>query len=361
MATTRRDVRPWQDEETLRWARHEKDLTTREIAPLLGCSASTIKNWLNEYNIPEQPWQTEEALRKMLLEGGMSVAEVADHVDRSVSTIRYWLKKLEITPFECPTCSDGFPSEHGMLAHHKRAHGESLAEVVVECAECGSDIRRKRHEVKNNERSFCNFDCRTSFLEDNTGENHPNYIEDKRPCEVCGEIVDRPPSNYKDHVFCSRECYQNWSGRPAGEDHPQYSVKAVECANCGAELELPAHRRKYERNFCDSECMGEWRSENRTGEDHPQWQGGRFPYGDGWDREKRRQVRARDDFSCQSCGMSQETHIDQYGTKLCVHHIIPAREVDSAKRRNSMDNLVTLCRPCHKRWEGIPLRPELAN
>lgn len=87
------------------------------------------------------------------------------------------------------------------------------------------------------------------------------------------------------------------------------------------------------------------------GPDHPQWKGGSKPYGKGWNERKRISVRERDGFECQRCGMTQSQHLDIHDTRLPVHHITPASEVDSDRERNSMDNLVTLCSPCHMKVE----------
>lgn len=104
-----------------------------------------------------------------------------------------------------------------------------------------------------------------------------------------------------------------------------------------------------------------------TGEDHPLWKGGTFPYGSGWTDTKKEQVRERDGRECQHCGRGEEEHMELTGMKHSVHHIQKARAVDDPSQRNSMENLVTLCRiapqngdkPCHDMWEEMsPLRPD---
>lgn len=50
----------------------------------------------------------------------------------------------------------------------------------------------------------------------------------------------------------------------------------VNCYNCGDELERTNYQLKQsERYFCGPNCQGEWRSENRTGEDNWAWKGGK--------------------------------------------------------------------------------------
>jgi 5-methylcytosine-specific restriction endonuclease McrA len=61
-------------------------------------------------------------------------------------------------------------------------------------------------------------------------------------------------------------------------------------------------------------------------------------YGPDWN-EVRKQVLIRDNLTCQSCGV-------QY-VRLDVHHIIPFRYGG----KNTLDNLITVCRNCHMRIE----------
>lgn len=100
----------------------------------------------------------------------------------------------------------------------------------------------------------------------------------------------------------------------------------------------------------------------KRGEEHPNWEPDTTDrYGSGWTVKKKREVRKRDGYECQVCGLSQQEHLEKLGARLNVHHIIPARKFDDAEARNSPDNLVTLCRSCHSKWEGIPLRPQRAD
>jgi predicted HNH restriction endonuclease len=53
--------------------------------------------------------------------------------------------------------------------------------------------------------------------------------------------------------------------------------------------------------------------------------------------------------------MDQEDHIDEFGRSLEVHHLTPVREFDDPLDAHDLSNLVTLCRPCHKELENMPL------
>lgn len=85
-------------------------------------------------------------------------------------------------------------------------------------------------------------------------------------------------------------------------------------------------------------------------------------YGAGWDESKREQVRERDEYECQVCGMLNEEHIERVGNSLHVHHIRKARKFDDPKQRNSPNNLITLCVYCHRQADRYsPLLPAPSN
>ena len=104
-----------------------------------------------------------------------------------------------------------------------------------------------------------------------------------------------------------------------------------------------------EHNFCSRQCMGNWQSEFVNGENSPSWLGGWQPYyGKSWNKHNR-QTRKRDEYTCQGCGIKQT----EISYTLEVHHIKPVRLFDNANDANLLDNLITLCRPCHVRSDVL--------
>ena len=233
---------------------------------------------------------------------------------------------------ECPTCGDGFDNAHGMRIHHSRVHGESIAYVDRECERCGESFKAKKSDVKRGGGRFCSSRC---FGKDNFDGDTL-----RRECEACGEAfkacktrVDNGEARY-----CSYECH-----------HKQRRANKVsrECAVCGDAFKIKESQLEHRPGrYCSLECAGE----AHQGEDHYNWKGGGVHYyGPNWE-EQRNKARERDDHECQVCG-SPEIH---------VHHIRPLRtfDTDEYKQANALKNLICLCPSHHKKWEGIPLRPQ---
>jgi len=85
------------------------------------------------------------------------------------------------------------------------------------------------------------------------------------------------------------------------------------------------------------------------------------PFGSDWP-QIREEIIARDNESCLRCGMDRQTHRNRFGRDLPVHHRIPRRRFyndpdRSVEDSNVPSNLLTLCIPCHRRLERLPVQP----
>ena len=74
------------------------------------------------------------------------------------------------------------------------------------------------------------------------------------------------------------------------------------------------------------------------------WTNTHNDYGPGW-TSLRDQVRARDGYCCQVCGLLEQ------GRAHDVHHKVPFRSFPSPQQANQLSNLITLCPSCHRRVE----------
>lgn len=254
----------------------------------------------------------------------------------------------------CPTCgTTGFDSQRSMKIHHYNAHGESLVEYQnVKCAYCGESAEKHPSDVRRYDVHYCSNQCRAE------DEKSQVTLE----CDNCGESVKRQTSKAGkyNHHFCGVKCNAEWHANeleyPTGQDHGKYERIEVECERAGCNTTRDIRPSRLSRfRFCSPTCA----YDHMSGENSPHWKGGStVTYGRGWNETTREEVRERDGRACQCCGMAESEHTVEYGTKLHVHHIIPARLFDDPQRRNREDNLVSMCVPCHNKWEGIPLKPQ---
>lgn len=90
----------------------------------------------------------------------------------------------------------------------------------------------------------------------------------------------------------------------------------------------------------------EWKrriSEQTRGENHPNYIDGRSEkaYPLSFSQSLKDEIRERDDYECQICGVTEDEHIKEIRSVLEVHHI------DFNKENNDKRNLITLCKICN--------------
>lgn len=253
-----------------------------------------------------------------------------DKVYESHQGLSYHYKTTECDGPECPECGDShFVSKHGLARHYGRTHdghysvherlmdaawfrekyhkeGYSTADIadLVGCARCVAQTWKDRHGIKTN----------TDHKSRGCGEDNPTWVD---------------------------------------------NMYEVECDYCGETTEVIKQRlERGEHNFCDNECMSRWKSENWVGDNNPLHTGGPAKYGPNW-KEQRAKAWKRDQYRCQRCMRSEA----ELGEKPAAHHIRKIKKFKAKydapewyERGNRLDNLLCLCRSCHPKWEGIPLR-----
>lgn len=183
----------------------------------------------------------------------------------------------------------------------------------IECRWCDKlfEITPTQHEKG---RRLCSWECRVAENED----------AKNRICENCGKPfrVLHPSSPQK---LCSQKC--NGESRRKGEYR--------KCPICGQRFWI-SQCLLSKRRFCSRDCLGKWHSETFRGPNATNWRGGVsfLPYGPEWTKERRDEIRERDDHKCMECGTTEQ---------LSVHHI------DYDKMNCSHSNLITLCLSCNSR------------
>lgn len=232
---------------------------------------------------------------------------------------------------QCPTCGDNLSTEQGMRQHHTKVHDNPLPNRI--CSECETEF----YDPKSL-RKYCS-DCYSE-----SGKKNGNYSGAKKftHCQKCGNRFEYYPSN-KEGVYCS-SCVTRANGI-LPQQNSSNSKLEVECRNCGSKLDRYPHEVEGASygSFCDLGCYGEWLSNNVTGDSHHQWEGGTLPYGSGW-WQIRQTALERDDYKCQQCGES----LHEIGRNPDVHHITPVRRFENPEAAHTLDNVITLCRSCHR-------------
>ncbi|NLV09338.1 HNH endonuclease [Halomicrobium mukohataei] len=258
----------------------------------------------------------------------------------------------------CPTCGKVFDSRRGLGVHHSQVHDEHLPNR--ECAACGESFYSEY------EKKYCSDECLDRSVS-YTGSDNPNYSDAKEEtaCEICDTVFEYYPSE-KPGKFCS-ECVESESWRTPfdidGEKNPRWNggKATVACDECDATVERYPHQITGEATFCGPDCQYAWLSEQFTGEGHPNWEGGTVgPYGKGWNAVRAAALE-RDGHECVVCGTTAE----ELGRNPDVHHVVPVRAfvempVLAERDAHTLDNVVSLCPPCHRRAEfGHVSRAEL--
>jgi len=116
-----------------------------------------------------------------------------------------------------------------------------------------------------------------------------------------------------------------------GTLHHGWTREKVLCLNCGEAIFRPKCLiNRSKKTFCSVSCKREWFIDNKG--DRPY-----YYYGKNW-TNIRKAVLKRDDNKCRHCGSIE---------RLEIHH----NKKWLLSKDNSMENLITLCRKCHRKIE----------
>lgn len=189
------------------------------------------------------------------------------------------------------------------------------------------------------------------------------YIRQGLTLRQCAEVLDLPTHGgiswrlRKFGITARPGKFQVGNRKPgdrSSESHGSWKggKKAISRTQCGAKLfRFPCLI--HDKNFCNDDCYGKWRSESfkgianpnhgnlvLAGENNPNWKGGitHEPYAPIWvDKRFKAGIRERDNHTCQNpdCRLNDNT--------LTIHHI------DYDKKNCDERNLITLCRACNGR------------
>ena len=168
-------------------------------------------------------------------------------------------------------------------------------------------------------------------------------------CKYCGKEYK---TSHKNSTYCSRACRNKDNGHPHSEEHKKKISESMKGKNAGN------NNAAYGRFGKDSWTYGTKRTDEccqrlselklklfQEKKESGEWiPAENSPYPEEWTEELKTNIRKRDLFVCQLCGLHGHD----------VHHI----NYDKEDCRE--DNLITLCRSCHSKtnfnrdeWQAI--------
>lgn len=142
--------------------------------------------------------------------------------------------------------------------------------IEVACAFCGETILRYKYEIEKYTNHYCSQECKRQWQSENTRAiNNANWQGGKIEvtCSFCGEKILQNKSQVEKHNnhFCNKACYAQSQGG---------SIE-ITCDLCGRKfLQRKSQVEKYSNHFCSTVCAGQWKSENVSGANSSNWQGG---------------------------------------------------------------------------------------
>jgi 5-methylcytosine-specific restriction protein A len=227
------------------------------------------------------------------------------------------------------TRSMSFCPEHKPATWSKGKVGISTKKIKTRiCAYCAKEFQCPYKTLR-----YCSDECRKAGRPPihnkgvKTGIPSPKRNGTAKSCEICGKSFYVCLSS-KDARFCSMKCnaVARW-----GQDR----IVTIPCVICQKPI---TKQKSAQRTCCSEKCSRQHKSNCHQGEKSRLWRGGKCaPYHRQW-RSIRREAFERDGYKCMLCGCDKN---------ISVHHIIPFRY----SQDHGLENLATLCRPCHSREE----------
>lgn len=232
----------------------------------------------------------------------------------------------------CPVCNSHFTPKSNSQRYCSRHCAYKSKRVYLICAHCGETFDTSKSQSRR--KKYCSRACQTAHKKDRITLN----------CRHCKKdfVVQRYYAE-NGRIYCTKKC----------ADAALINRVVCICAMCGKEHDrTPSQAIHGKRNFCSRECHAlsqrkAWRDKRLK----TRWIS-QAPYGGIW-RKIAARIRARDNYTCQLCGL------EQHAPALHVHHIKPVSDFSAKTLHKAHDssNLITLCMSCHVRVEtnSVPL------
>jgi hypothetical protein len=149
----------------------------------------------------------------------------------------------------------------------------------------------------------------------NSKISYQSWCYGTKKCKKCGHIKNDKSYNNK-CLDCGKHI----------------SFQSIRCNSCAKKFAIKTGSFKIKRG------KEHWHYKDGTGRD---------PYGFDFTSKLKLEIRKRDSFKCQYCGMTEEEHLKKYNRVLEIHH------KDHRKNNNNKDNLITSCKKCNLKFERV--------
>jgi len=387
---------PWTDKEVLEKKYVEEKKSVTEVSEEFGCTSRTISYWLARHgiqtrgteskhklinkNIDESipDHQKKEVLEELHIKENKSISEIAIGLDCRPATLKKHLDRHDLLDedtgdldiddiYELEFVSEDSIDDLRTAELHRNENllkylyiDENMSKLgiseLLKCSPATVDYWLVEHDIEQVENQNEIERPEDKWLEE-------QYIEEQQSLWDIAQEVGCSQRQVKEwlqdigiEIRGVSEVHINDKLKDEEKMREFYEEQELSVAKIAEKLNSSHSMVKYWLKTHNIELRSQ--REEISGEKNPHWKGGHAPYGKGWTKEKRKKVLERDDYRCQSCGMTNAEHKSQLDSSLHIHHIIPARRFNDPEKRNSLTNLVALCAYCHKDWEGIPVRPQ---
>lgn len=236
----------------------------------------------------------------------------------------------------CQHCNKVFsfyPSQkRKYCSHHCSCQAKRLYEDR-QCPICKKVFAPRKTRGGGKLRQFCSVKCRAAATK------KPKL---ERTCPHCQEkfYILKSKTGRGRGKYCSKKCAISAQKKPE-------SYMRCKCQNCDREFSTLISQINHRGGgkFCSNKC----RVEYCIGKNHPRWKENKADpeRGNNWYIQRRKALR-RDNHRCRICNRSRAS-----GYPIDVHHIIPYCQFNhNYEKANSLNNLIALCRPHHRKVEA---------
>jgi len=169
-------------------------------------------------------------------------------------------------------------------------------------------------------------------------------LNNSKTCIQCLGVLQRKIKTKKFCIDCGKEISDYYAKRCYSCAHKGelninyktgYTTNLNYCIDCNIQISQKGAKR------CRS-CKA--KEQFKDPKKHPRYiDGSAGIYPKEFNDELKEQIRQRDNYICQNCGMTEEEHLIVFGEVLHIHHI------DYNKQNCKQKNLITLCNHCNTR------------